>query len=399
MLDIQITFNAGSARDQDKPGIAALTNSLLNDGTSQHTDNAIAEAFESRGVRFGTSSHRDMAVVSLRSLTDPELLNPSIDLLSEILSSSIFPKASLERKRQQMLLGLKAEAESPGQIASRLFYATLFKGHPYANWPSGTEESLKLISRADIMDFYQRYYVASNMIIAMVGQIETPQAKAIAERLTRNLKKGVPAPVIPDIPATNEARTVKKDFPSTQSHILVGLPGIKRNDPDYFPLYVGNHILGGSGLVSRISEEIREKRGLSYSAYSYFIPMQQRGPYEIGLQTRNDKRDEALSVLRNTINTFIEKGPTAEELKASKQNITGGFPLRLSSNKKIVDYLAMIGFYHLPLDYLESFPKKVEAVTRKQIMEAFQRRVHPDRMLTVIVGNLDEGGENQSKVE
>eukprot|EP00487_Bulimina_marginata_P002359 TRINITY_DN15484_c0_g1_i1.p1 TRINITY_DN15484_c0_g1~~TRINITY_DN15484_c0_g1_i1.p1 ORF type:complete len:134 (+),score=34.08 TRINITY_DN15484_c0_g1_i1:194-595(+) len=133
----------------------------------------------------------------------------------------------------------------------------------------------------------------------------------------------------------------------------MGQPGINRADPDYFALYVGNHILGGSGLVSKLSDEIREKRGLSYSVYSYFRPMRQWGPYQFGLQTRNDQAEEALDVLKNTLKTFIADGPSEDELIAAKQNITGGFALRVDSNSKIADYLAMIGFYGLPLDYLE----------------------------------------------
>jgi zinc protease len=167
----------------------------------------------------------------------------------------------------------------------------------------------------------------------------------------------------------------------------MGQPGVRRGDPDYFALYVGNHVLGGSGLVSRISEEIREKRGLSYSAYSYFVPMRQDGPYTLGFQTRNEKREEALAVLRDTVRKFVEQGPTEKELKASKDNIIGGFPLAVSSNSKITEYLAMIGFYDLPLDYLSTFTDRIQAVTAKQIRDAFRRRVKVDDMVTVIVGS------------
>jgi len=156
-------------------------------------------------------------------------------------------------------------------------------------------------------------------------------------------------------------------------------------------LYVGNHTLGGSGLVSRISDEIREKRGLAYSAYSYFIPMKQQGPFMLGFQTRNDQRDEALKVLRDTLKKFVAEGPTDKELKASKNNIISGFPLRVASNSKISEYLAVIGFYDLPLDYLNTFTDKVKAVTREQIRDAWKRRIHPDKMVTVIVGGAVDG--------
>jgi zinc protease len=183
-----------------------------------------------------------------------------------------------------------------------------------------------------------------------------------------------------------DAQLIQQTYPSTQTTILMGQPGISRDDPDYFPLYVGNHILGGSGLVSQLSDELREKRGLTYGVYSYFRPMQQLGPYQFALQTRNEKAQEALQVLRDTLTAFIEKGPTEADLASAKQNITGGFALRVDSNSKIADYLAMIGFYDLPLDYLDSFNDKVNAVTVAQIKDAFERRVNADKMLTVLVG-------------
>ncbi|MCG8098279.1 MAG: insulinase family protein, partial [Candidatus Thiodiazotropha taylori] len=177
-------------------------------------------------------------------------------------------------------------------------------------------------------------------------------------------------------------------FPSTQSHLYLGQPGLKRGDPDYFPLYVGNHILGGSGLVSLLSEEVREKRGLSYSVYSFFIPMRQLGLFQVGLQTKNEQADEALKVVKDTLQRYITEGPTDEELKAAKQNITGGFPLRIASNGKIVEYLAVIGFYDLPLDYLDRFVERIEAVSKEQIRDAFKRRVDSERLVRVQVGRF-----------
>jgi zinc protease len=165
---------------------------------------------------------------------------------------------------------------------------------------------------------------------------------------------------------------------------------MRRGDPDYFALYVGNHIFGGSGLVSLLAEEVREKRGLSYSVYSFFSPMRADGPFLMGAQTKNDQAQLALDVMRNSLRDYIQRGPTDAELKASKQNITGGFPLNIASNGKIVEYISMIGFYKLPLDHLDTFVSKINAVTKEQIKDAFKRRVHPDKFVTVVVGNSKE---------
>jgi zinc protease len=204
--------------------------------------------------------------------------------------------------------------------------------------------------------------------------------------LVAKLPSGSAAAALPPVAAMTEAKTTRIEHPSTQSHVIMGQPGMNRTDPDYFALYVGNHILGGNGLVSRISDEVREKRGLSYSAYSYFMPMREKGPFILGLQTRTDKTGEALQVLQDTLKKYLEQGPTQKELTASKKNITGGFALRVDSNKSIVGYLAMIGFYGLPLDYLDTFIQRVDAVTLDQIKDAFKHRVDPAKMVTVIVG-------------
>ncbi|MEO6696946.1 MAG: pitrilysin family protein, partial [Gammaproteobacteria bacterium] len=233
---------------------------------------------------------------------------------------------------------------------------------------------------------HQHYYVARNAVIAIVGAVTRKEAETLAETLVGKLPEGEAAAELPQVQNLDAGRTIEIAHPSAQTHILVGQPGISRSDPDYFPLVVGNHILGGNGLVARLAEEIREKRGLSYSTYSYFQPMRQPGPYTLGLQTRNEQTQEALKVLRDTLKTYVENGPTAAELKAAKQNITGGFALRIDSNASLLDYLALIGYYNLPLDYLDSYNKKVEQVTLEQIRDAFKRRIKPEQMVTVIVG-------------
>jgi zinc protease len=175
--------------------------------------------------------------------------------------------------------------------------------------------------------------------------------------------------------------------PASQSHILLGYPGIKRGDPDLFPLYVGNYVLGGGGFVSRLTEEVREKRGLVYSVYSYFMPMAEPGPFQLGLQTKKDQAEDALKLVKETLDNFIKNGITEAELKAAKANIIGGFPMRIDSNSKILDYLAVIGFYKLPLNYLDEYNSNVEKVTVAQIKDAFSRRLKTENFVTIIVGD------------
>jgi len=386
MLDVSVVFDGGAARDGVLSGTALLTSAMLKEGAGDLDTDRIASNFADVGANFGASAQRDMALVSLRSLTSEAVLTKALATYTTVLTTPTFPEDSFERLQKQVLIGLRAEKQSPAALASRAFYKNMFGNHPYATMPSGTEETAVKISRDDLINFYQQYYVAQNALVVLVGDITLDKAKDIAEQITAGLTEGEPAESVEPVAALEQAVMKKIAHPSSQTHILMGQPGINRTDPDYFALYVGNHILGGSGLVSKLSNEIREKRGLSYSTYSYFIPMRQLGPYQFGLQTRNEQANEALEVMKATLAGFIKQGPTEDELKAAKQNITGGFALRVDSNSKIANYLAMIGFYDLPLDYLDNFKDRVNAVTTEQIKEAFARRIHADKMLTVMVG-------------
>lgn len=389
MVALNVVFDAGSAREPpDRNGLSMLADHLLNQGTEKLNANQIAERFEGLGAEYGAGSDRDMATVSLRSLSDRKLLDPALAVLAQLIAAPTYPAESLERERARALLELKQAMESPDEVANKAFFAQLYKNHPYALPPEGSESGLKAVTREDLVRFHDRYYVGRNVVFALIGDISRHQAQQIAERVVGHLPAGEAAPPLPKVedvvPAKGAERVIA--HPSTQSHILIGEVGMRRNDPDFYPLYLGNFILGGSGLVARLSEEIREKRGLSYSVYSYFIPLREPGPFMLGFQTKNSQRGEALAVARRTLAEFTAKGPTAEELAAAKKNIGGGFPLRFDSNRKIAEYLTVIGFYGLPLTYLDDFIPKIEAVTADQIRDAFRRRVHPEHMVTVIVG-------------
>lgn len=386
MVDVRITFDAGSVRDDKQGGVAVMTSALLAEGAGELDADAIAERFDTLGASFGADADRESATVSLRSLSDPAMLEPALELVAMLLREPRFAEPDLERERNRLLVGLQADRESPSSIASKAFFKALYGDHPYAQPPEGDETSVAALRRADLVRFHQRYYVARNAQVSIVGAVSREQAAAIAEQLVGRLPGGERAAALPSVPDLTESRVIRIDHPSQQSHIVMGQPGMRRGDPDYFALYVANQVLGGGGLVSRLNASIREQRGLSYSVYSYFAPLAQPGPFQMGLQTRNDQVDEALQVMRETLAKYLEKGPTDSELEAVKRNITGGFPLNIDNNRKIVGYLGMIGFYGLPLDYLERFPARIESLDRATVHDAFRRRINPDAMITVIVG-------------
>ena len=392
MVDVQVVFDAGSARDGQRYGLAQLTSALLGEGAGELDADAVAARFEGLGARFGHGAERDMASVSLRSLTDPKLLDPALDLLATVLRAPAFPAAALERERQTMLLALQAEQQSPGDLAAKAFYRALYDDHPYGNPPNGTETSLRALTRDDVVAFYKRHYVARNALVAIVGDLDRAGAEALATRVTAGLVEGVAAPTLPPVPKLQVPISVHVDHPSQQTHVLLGQPGMTRGDPDYFPLDLANHALGGSGLVSRLSQEVREARGLAYSVYSYFVPMREAGPFQLGLQTRSDQAADAIAILRENLGKYVAEGPTAEEFAFSKRNVIGGYPLRIDSNGKLIGYLAMIGFYGLPLDYLDRFIERVDTVALDAAREAFARRVDPQRLVTITVGPVNPQG-------
>lgn len=392
IVDIRFVFNAGSVRDGSKPGISSLVNRLLKDGAAELDANKFNEAIASTGANFSTGSLRDMAWVSVRSLTENQYLEPALQLVSSVLSNPRFDADAFERRKAQALVNIKREQQSPGAVATKAFYKAVYGEHPYGTPLPGTVESVSKISRADVLAFHQRHYVAANCSIAIVGAVSRRQAEEISQQLSRDMAPGAPLPPVATVPMLSGPSDQRIDFPSIQSHVRIGQPGLKRGDPDYFPLLVGNHVLGGGGLVSILFDEVREKRGLSYSVNSYFSPMAELGPFTASLQTDNSRADEAITVLRDELRKFISQGPTEEALEAAKQNLIGGFPLRIASNSKTVEYLAMIGFYKLPLDYLNSFTEHVRAVNLEDVRAAFKRRLDPAKMAMVVVGGKNGNG-------
>jgi len=399
MMDLRLTFDAGSARDGDKLGVAGMTVAMLDKGTKDFNADQIAEAFESVGAEFSAGSARDMAWISLRTLTLAEQQHSAMKTWLDVIKNASFPEKDFKRLVKQSLVGLEAEKQSPAAIASKAFYKNLYGNHPYANPQNGNEETIKAMHVEDLKAYYSRYFVAKNGQLAIVGSIDRSAAEALAKKVASVLPAGAKAPAIPTVKPLTESKVVRIEFPSSQSHVMIGQPGTKRGDKDYFALYLGNHGLGGSGFTSRLMKEVRVKRGLSYSVYSYFISMREQGPFLLGLQTKNSQVDEAVKVASDVVKNFQKNGPSEAQLQASKTNITGGFPLRTASNDDIIGYIAMIGFYGLPLDYLDTFTATIDKISRKDVIDAYTRRLHPDKFLTVIVGKKEAQVATEKKPE
>ena len=386
MLDINVTFDAGSARDGNKAGVANLTMSMLDSGAAGMNADQLAEAFESVGAKFYASASKDMANIGLRTITLEKPFIKAIDNWLSVMKSPDFPKADFERLQNQMKVSFESSKQRPGSIAGEAFYKNLYGDHPYAQPTRGFEETVAAMTTEDLKEFYDQYIVEENAMVTIVGAVSREEAEALAVRVAGVLPAGEKAKSIPEVMPLTESKTVHIPFPSSQAHVLIGQTGYKRGDPDYFKLYLANHPFGGSGFTSRLMKEIRVKRGLSYSVYSYFSPSRELGPFVMGTQTKVEQIDEAKLALNELLQDYLKNGATAEEIEESKLNITGGFPMNIAGNSNIGNYADVIGFFDLPLDYLDQFTDQVNAVTVEQAADAMRRRINPEALLTIIVG-------------
>ena len=386
LLDVQLVFDAGSARDGEKLGLAALTSVLIDQGAGSLDAQQIAEQLDSVGARMGASSSRDYTSVSFRSLSDQQTLKTAWDVLTKVVNTPSFPVVDFSREKQRTLLSIKQREESPGTLAQLALYRQMYGPHPYANPIQGQYDSVEKLSVDELKAFHKKYYVGSNLTVVLVGGVSRQQAELLVDQAVGRLAAGEKAAPIATVDTPLNGAVIHQPYPSQQTHVLYGMPVLKHNDEDYFALYVGNHILGGSGFSSRIVKEIREERGLAYSAYSYFSPMLQKGPFMMGLQTKNESLGEAVKATQQVLTQFINEGPSEEELIAAKKNISGGFALKLDSNKKLLANVVGIVVSGAPLDYLNTYVQKVNALTAKQIQQAFQRRVSIKSMTLVTVG-------------
>ena len=389
MLDVRIDFSAGAAyAPPGKAGVAGLTSGLLDAGAKlgdvELNEEQIAEKLADIAASLGASADLDRASLSLRTLSAKPEREAALALMRAVLSAPTFPADALAREKARGIASIQEADTRPDSIASKRFMAAIYPNHPYG--VSATVASVGSITRDDVTAFWRGHFGARRAVVSIIGDISRAEAEAIALRLTEALPDA-PAPTETPLPAVTlpKAETIKLPHPAAQSHINIGLPALKRGEADFFPLLVGNYILGGGGFVSRLMKEVREKRGYAYSVYSYFDPLKLEGPFEIGLQTKRAQAGDAIKVVETTFNAFLKDGPTPKELHAAKQNLVDGLALKLDSNAKILGYLSVIGFYGLPLNFLDDYPRKIEAVTAQQVREAFARHVQREHLVTVIV--------------
>jgi zinc protease len=387
MFDMRLIFAAGSSHGQGIPGIAVLTNAMLNEGVVGKNVSAIAEGFDGLGADFGNGAYRDMAVASLRSLSAVDKREPALKLFADVVGKPTFPQESLTRIKNQLLAGFEYQKQNPGKLAGNELFERLYMDHPYAHPSEGTAKSVTPISIAQLKAFHAKAYAAGNVVIALVGDLSRAEAEAIAAQVSSSLPKGPALPKIAE-PVAPKAGETHINFASKQTHLMLAQLGIDRNDPDYVALTLGNSVLGGGGFGSRLMTEVREKRGLTYGVSSGFTPMEVQGPFMIALQTRAELSVNTLKLVQDIVREFLVTGPTQKELDDAKRELAGSFPLSTASNSDIVGQLGAIGFYDLPLTFLEDFMQQAQSTTVEQVKTAMNKHLSADKMVIVTAGPM-----------
>ena len=396
MLDVQVDFDAGSRRDPaSKVGLTSMMASLLEKGVAAKNgqpaldENALGEAWADLGAQFGASAGSDRFSFSLRTLTDPDLLARSVALAARQIGEPSFPDDIWQRDQQKTIATVRESNTRPATLARRAYSQAVYGSHPYGH--EFTEAGVLNISTANMRAFHQASVVACKARISMVGAVNRAQAQQIATALLARLPV-VPCASVPALPLVAEVAPLTQAvqqviaFDSAQAQVLMGQPGYKRDDPAFFPLLVGNYILGGGGFGSRLTTEVREKRGLTYGVSSNFGPGLHAGAFTVALQTRPDQAMQALDVARQVVKDFVTNGPNEAEVKAAKDNLIGGFALLIDSNRKLLGNISNIAWYDLPTTYLDTWTAQIDKVTVQDIKAAMASKLQPDKMVTVILG-------------
>ena len=396
MLDVQVDFDGGSRRDPaGKAGLASVMAAQLENGVAARgsqpslDENALGEAWADLGAQFSASAGTDRLSFTLRTLTEPDLLAKAVALAARQIGEPAFVDAVWQRDKQKVLASLKEADTRPSTLASRAYSQAVYGNHPYGY--EMTAASAANISVPDMRAFYTTSVVACRARINLVGAVNRAQAEQIASALLVQLPQvacaSLPTPAqVAEVAPLSQPAQQTIAFDAAQAQVLVGQPGYKRNDPAFFTMLVGNYILGGGGFVSRLMNEVREKRGLTYGVYSSFAPGLHAGAFTVSLQTRPDQAAAALAVTRQVIQEFVASGPTEAEVKAAKDNLIGGFALLIDSNRKLLGNISNIAWNDLPLDYLDTWQAQVEKVTAGDVKAAMAAKLQPDKMVTVVLG-------------
>lgn len=397
IVDLSLNIKSGSASDpKDKVNLARLTQTLLISSNAKYSEEAVAKKMADLGAQYSANVSEDYSQFGIRLINDKNLIEQALELWTNLITKPSFDNKILEREISRAIASFRENLVDPAFVGERTFKQAVYGSHPYGFLED--EQSYKNIKVSDLEKYYQQHYYPQNVLISIVGALTTEEAKALAQSISKAFvvnKKNI-NPKNQDIektiaPELTHSSSVKKEFiykkfPSQQAHIFIGNILIERGNPDFFPLSVGNYILGGGGFASKLMQIVREDNGLAYSINSSFSPLKYKGEFVINLQTASDNTEKVLSLVKTTLTNFINNEVSNEELTKAKAYLTGSFPLRLDSNAKIIGLVSMIGIYNLPLNYLDTWIDNISAVRAEDIRSAFRKYINPEDLVVVVVG-------------
>lgn len=385
LMAMNFSFRSGSAQDPvGRDGATEFLTGMMDEGAGDLLSRDFQKKREQLSFRMSFSADDESFEGSFQTLTRNRA--PSVELLKLAITSPRFDAEPMERVRQQFLLNVKDTAQDPQSIAWRAWVEAILPGDAYARPGDGTEASMTAMTPDDLRAAHRRIFNRDTLQVAVVGDISAAELGPLLDNMFGGLPQSAPQQSLPPAtPAMGPKQTViPRDMP--QSVVVFGHEGILRSDPDFIPAYVMSEILGGGGMNSRLSDEIREKRGLTYGVSFSLSPLERAGLYAGVLQTRNESAGEALAVAREVLAKMAAEGPTQQELDEAKTFLTGSYALRFSSNAAIARQLLGLQQQDLGIDYVEKRNALVEAVTLEQVKVQAKRLLHPDRLIVTVVG-------------
>ena len=384
LVAFNFAFRGGTTQDpNDKPGVANMLSTLLDEGAGDLDSAAFQERMQDLSVKLNFSARRDAFQGSMRTLRTN--LDDAVDLLTLAVNEPRFDKDPVERMRAQIIAGLRNEAKDPETVAFEAWFKAAFPNHPYGRLTDGDEKTVSTITADDIRAFRKRMFARDNLKIAVVGAIDAKTLGPILDKVFGKLPAKADFLPVADVKPVIGARVVEPmDVPQTV--IRFGTLGLKRDDPDFIPAYVMNHILGGGSFSSRLYEEVREKRGLTYSIYTFLGAYDHTGILLGGTATRADRADETLKLIESEVRRMAKDGPTADELAKAKSYLIGSYPLQFDSSSKIASALIGMQLDNLPIDYMETRTAMIEGITLDQVKAAAKRLLDNGGLTIAIVG-------------
>jgi zinc protease len=391
LVMVTLLVRAGSFDEpEDKAGLARLAGKVLTDGTERRTASEISEETEFIGAKLGASADRDYTVLSLSVLRKD--MRKGFDLLSDVLLHPTFPDGEIDRERDLIKGSLRQDEEDPEFLATRAFRKGVYDGHPYGRLVRGSPETLDRVRRQDIARFYSEYFRPNNSILSVVGDISPEELDGLITDFLSGWEKG-PVPerrAYPLEPPGKKVVAIDRDI--AQANIIIGHLGVRRDNPDFYPLLVMNYILGGGGFSSRLMESIRENMGLAYSVHSSFTSSREPGAFEVEVQTKNASAKTVIEEILRQMRRIRRQEVSEQELGDAKAYLVGSFPLRLDTMRAVANFIAVAEYHGLGPDYADRFPEYINAVTREDLRRVAEKYLHPERYVLVVVANLSEAG-------